>query len=392
MRRRTSAQSRTGRVLSLQRGRGPAITQQQIRHGCGRLASLRVTVAVIAGDRVLHPEARNRPHDWADTREPVTRCERSVVVAPQASMSGSEPATSNGRGLFLFGRREQAVAKSAAGGRAAGRSSWRRAQLWAAPAATPSRNGRAASIRRRCSPEAMLAWYAERLPTVRINNTFYQMPKVAVLEHWAQATPEAFRFAIKALAAHHARRAAQGRRGGRLGRLPVQEPGDARRQARAGAVPAAAVPEEGPAAPEATSCSCCPRPPRRFEFRHDSWFDDDVYARCRAPARRCACRSARTTRRRRWWRRARGATAAALENYSDADLAQWSSGSRRRSGRRRTCTSCTSRPAPGYAASLLRPGRGREAGQCRRPEKSRMCTTHEISLGRHLLPPDSRGA
>ena len=34
-------------------------------------------------------------------------------------------------------------------------------------------------------PEDMLASYAERLQTVEINNTFYQMPKVSVLEHWA---------------------------------------------------------------------------------------------------------------------------------------------------------------------------------------------------------------
>ena len=44
----------------------------------------------------------------------------------------------------------------------------------------------------------MLGYYAERLPTVEINNTFYQMPKVAVLENWARNTPEQFRFAIKA--------------------------------------------------------------------------------------------------------------------------------------------------------------------------------------------------
>ena len=47
-------------------------------------------------------------------------------------------------------------------------------------------------------PEGMLAWYAERLPTVEINNTFYQMPKTAVLENWSKATPESFRFSIKA--------------------------------------------------------------------------------------------------------------------------------------------------------------------------------------------------
>jgi uncharacterized protein YecE (DUF72 family) len=47
-------------------------------------------------------------------------------------------------------------------------------------------------------PDGMLTWYAERLPTVEINNTFYQMPKTTVLENWARATPETFRFAIKA--------------------------------------------------------------------------------------------------------------------------------------------------------------------------------------------------
>src|SRR5438105_11636985 len=47
-------------------------------------------------------------------------------------------------------------------------------------------------------PDGMLAWYSERLPTVEINNTFYQMPKTAVLENWAKTTPPGFSFAIKA--------------------------------------------------------------------------------------------------------------------------------------------------------------------------------------------------
>ena len=47
-------------------------------------------------------------------------------------------------------------------------------------------------------PEGMLAFYSERLPTVEINNTFYQMPKAAVLETWARTAPQTFRFAIKA--------------------------------------------------------------------------------------------------------------------------------------------------------------------------------------------------
>jgi len=44
----------------------------------------------------------------------------------------------------------------------------------------------------------MLGYYAERLPTVEINNTFYRMPKRSVLEDWAAKTPAGFRFVLKA--------------------------------------------------------------------------------------------------------------------------------------------------------------------------------------------------
>src|SRR5438445_13145824 len=44
----------------------------------------------------------------------------------------------------------------------------------------------------------MLAWYSARLPTVEINNTFYRMPKVEMLENWARTAPAGFQFAIKA--------------------------------------------------------------------------------------------------------------------------------------------------------------------------------------------------
>ena len=47
-------------------------------------------------------------------------------------------------------------------------------------------------------PDGMLGFYSARLPTVEINNTFYRMPKIEVLENWARTTPPAFRFAIKA--------------------------------------------------------------------------------------------------------------------------------------------------------------------------------------------------
>jgi uncharacterized protein YecE (DUF72 family) len=44
----------------------------------------------------------------------------------------------------------------------------------------------------------MLRFYAERLPTVEINNTFYRMPSAAVLERWSGETPEGFSFVLKA--------------------------------------------------------------------------------------------------------------------------------------------------------------------------------------------------
>ncbi|HLA10110.1 MAG TPA: DUF72 domain-containing protein [Pyrinomonadaceae bacterium] len=44
----------------------------------------------------------------------------------------------------------------------------------------------------------MLSYYAERLPAVEINNTFYRLPQRTVLEAWAEQVPKSFKFAIKA--------------------------------------------------------------------------------------------------------------------------------------------------------------------------------------------------
>jgi uncharacterized protein YecE (DUF72 family) len=43
-----------------------------------------------------------------------------------------------------------------------------------------------------------LRLYAERLPTVEINNSFYRLPAASVFERWARAVPDGFRFAVKA--------------------------------------------------------------------------------------------------------------------------------------------------------------------------------------------------
>jgi len=47
------------------------------------------------------------------------------------------------------------------------------------------------------APSEMLAYYAERLSAVEINNTFYRMPRREVVESWARSVPDTFRFAVK---------------------------------------------------------------------------------------------------------------------------------------------------------------------------------------------------
>ena len=44
----------------------------------------------------------------------------------------------------------------------------------------------------------LLAWYASRLPACELNNTFYQQPSPSKVAAWLAATPEDFRFAVKA--------------------------------------------------------------------------------------------------------------------------------------------------------------------------------------------------
>src|SRR5271166_6657903 len=47
-------------------------------------------------------------------------------------------------------------------------------------------------------PQAkMFAYYAERFPTVEINNTFYRMPDEKLVSGWAAAAPSQFLFTLK---------------------------------------------------------------------------------------------------------------------------------------------------------------------------------------------------
>jgi uncharacterized protein YecE (DUF72 family) len=212
-------------------------------------------------------------------------------------------------------------------------------------------------------PEGMLAWYAERLPTVEINNTFYQMPKTAVLENWARSTPEGFRFAIKASRriTHMARLKAEtaadsvqflyrnlaalgAKRGPVLFQLPPQMKKDLPRLAAfLGLLP------EGHGA--------------AFEFRNDSWFTDDVYDALKG-AGAALCVSEREdnappplVETAPW-----GYVRLRLETYSDADLAQWARRLATTAWRETFVYFMHEPTAPAYAQTLMRLGGALEEG------------------------------
>ena len=152
------------------------------------------------------------------------------------------------------------------------------ARLWAGASGYSFKEWKGSFYPEKMKPDGMLAWYAERLPTVEINNTFYQMPKAAVLENWVTATPPGFRFAIKASRriTHDARLKADAAAdslaylyrtleslGAKRGPVLFQLPPFIRKDlVRLGEFLALLPPDHRAA----------------FEFRHDSWFDDDVYS------------------------------------------------------------------------------------------------------------------
>jgi len=125
-----------------------------------------------------------------------------------------------------------------------------------------------------------LRFYAEHFPTVEINNTFYRMPTAKLLEGWASEVPEGFSFAIKApqRITHMAKLQSATEMvnalvtttnglGPRLGPLLFQLPPFLKKD-----VPRlAAFLREVPKGPRVA-----------FEFRHASWFDDEVWATLRA--------------------------------------------------------------------------------------------------------------
>ena len=125
--------------------------------------------------------------------------------------------------------------------------------------------------------DAMLSFYATKFPTLEINNTFYRLPKEHVLQEWAAQVPEQFSFAIKASQriTHHTRLKPESQSlveyllkntatlGERLGPILFQLPPNLKKDI-----------------PRLQNFLSYLPPDRRytFEFRHESWFDEDTFS------------------------------------------------------------------------------------------------------------------
>jgi uncharacterized protein YecE (DUF72 family) len=122
----------------------------------------------------------------------------------------------------------------------------------------------------------MLAFYAERFNSVEVNYTFYRIPTPALLEGWAKGTPDGFTFTLKAprrithdsklqrcedLTLSFCRTART--LGPKLGVLLFQLPPTFKRNDEVLKAFAELIPEGTRAA---------------FEFRHESWHDEAVFA------------------------------------------------------------------------------------------------------------------
>lgn len=127
----------------------------------------------------------------------------------------------------------------------------------------------------------MLGYYASRFPAVEINNTFYRLPKEAVLRDWASQVPDTFTFAIKASQriTHYTRLKPESAEplgfllkttavlGPRLGPILFQLPPNLKKDFDRLRTFLDTLPKD-----------------RKFtiEFRHESWFDDEVLNELRA--------------------------------------------------------------------------------------------------------------
>jgi uncharacterized protein YecE (DUF72 family) len=127
----------------------------------------------------------------------------------------------------------------------------------------------------RLAAKEMLGFYASRLPAVEINNTFYRLPKETMLQSWAEQVPPEFRFVLKASQKiTHVKQLkdaaaeveylfrVEAALGSNTGAILFQLPPRLKKNMERLQNFLSILPKERAVA---------------FEFRHPSWFDDEVF-------------------------------------------------------------------------------------------------------------------
>jgi uncharacterized protein YecE (DUF72 family) len=206
-----------------------------------------------------------------------------------------------------------------------------------------------------CKAEAMLPFYAQRLPTVEINNSFYRMPKRVVLEGWTTQVPEDFRFSLKA-----------SRRITHIGRLKADAVAETLGYlyrnlealgTRRGPVLFQLPPNLKKDLPrlEAFLALLPPGHGAAFEFRNPEWFDDEVYALLRAAgAALCLLEREDNAPPPLVETAPFGYVRLRLESYSDEDLAAWAQRLAATAWQDIYAYFMHEPTAPAYAATLMR--------------------------------------
>jgi uncharacterized protein YecE (DUF72 family) len=122
----------------------------------------------------------------------------------------------------------------------------------------------------KAKPAEFLGWFSERLPSVELNTSFYQLPSEEQFRRWASETPPEFRFAVKM-----SRRITHG---GRLELLPTFTEQARALGERLGPIlvqfPETRTRDEGFLRLVVDSLD--PELEYAFEFRHESWAGAEV--------------------------------------------------------------------------------------------------------------------
>ena len=123
--------------------------------------------------------------------------------------------------------------------------------------------------------DAFLPFYATKLSTVELNNTFYRFPTANALSSWASQVPEGFSFALKAPG-----RITHQKRLKDVGELCAISSGSCASSARSSPVDFQLPPNFKKDMPRLRDfLATLPEGAKvAMEFRHPSWFDDEVYA------------------------------------------------------------------------------------------------------------------